>query len=83
MDKKIEIAGIPFTNDMLEELRRWTAPDKSDDSQLQQDIDAIDAVQSFLMFRWEHLGADDQDIKHMLISMQVLKETLNKFKLNP
>ena len=47
--KVIKVAGIPFSEEMLDLLKWWLVPTALDGTQIQADIDTLNSVQSFLL----------------------------------
>ena len=78
--KKLEIAGIPFTEEMFDELRRWIVPSHAQtEADINDDIDGLLEIQSFLIHNWRSLQVEDAVIKTMLENIDYLRRRLSIF----
>ncbi len=81
--KKIDIAGIPFSDEALNFLKEWLIPvTKVDSPQICHNITTVDKAQSFLLKHWDELDDDDLYVKNLLVGLQDLKENLSSLALN-
>jgi hypothetical protein len=78
----VNVAGIPFTENILKELQCWIVPiSEFNSSEISGDIGLLLRIQSFLINNWESLPAvPDKEIRGMLVEIDYLRrrlETLN------
>ena len=84
--KTIEVAGIPFTEEILAELKTWIVPKNDFDvAEVSSDIDSLLSMQSFLINHWDDLNTEDSKIKTTLVELDYLRrrfEIFNTIKLS-
>ena len=83
--KTVDVAGIPFTEKMLTELKSWIVPSQYDDACISADINTLNNTSSFLLHHWEDSLMADSEIKEMLIGISHLKcrlDLLNTIKVD-
>ena len=84
--KTIEVAGIPFTEEIFEKLKMWIVPPHSNDvAFVSSDIESLLSIQSFLINNWDDLRTEDSKMKTMLVEIDSLRrrlEIFNTIKLN-
>jgi hypothetical protein len=74
----IEFAGISFDEKRIELLQTWLTPDTDIDSpQIENDVNTLERVQSFLIKNWDSLSKkEDNEVKRLLTSLQYIKERM-------
>ena len=78
--KTIEVSGIPFTEEILIELKKWIVPINScNKSNVSLDIEVLLSVQSFLINHWDNLQVEDSKIKSMLVDIDSLRRRFEIF----
>lgn len=78
--KKINIEGIPFSENLLKELKDWLMDDPDKEwLSITADIRALDKVQSFLMTNSENFSCPDSLTLELLTGLQCIKNRLNLF----
>lgn len=80
MAKKINIEGIPFTDELIDGLKKWlTTSSKTEATEIELDIRVIDSAQTFLLDNWEGATCGDEKIKNLLIDLNFIKKRLYEF----
>jgi hypothetical protein len=75
--KTIDIAGIPFTEEVLLSLKEWMTPNTLANKPLILcDAELLDNVQSYLITHWDELSPDNEEIKGLLKGIQYVKKRL-------
>jgi len=77
--KKIDIAGIPFTPESIENLKGYIMPfDSINPSRIEEDIRSLNNVQSFVIKKWSELDEDsDHEVKRVLTDIEYIKDNLS------
>ena len=77
----IEVAGIPFTEEILTELKQWIVPTNTfDESNISLDIDSLLRLQSFLINHWDDISnLDELEMKNMLKEIDFLRRRFEVF----
>jgi hypothetical protein len=76
----INVEGIPFTKEVLMNLKTWIIPLGTwDRSGINTDIDSLNEVESFIFDNCgSPNGGDDKNILHLLSFIHCLKEQLKE-----
>ena len=78
--KTIDVAGIPFTEKMLTELKSWIVPINSiNQADINDDIKVLLTIQSFLLHHWDAIRAPSDEMKNMLVNIDYLRRRLEIF----
>ena len=80
--KTIEVSGIPFTEEILIELKKWIVPISTyNPAPVSLDIEVLLSVQSFLINHWDNLQVEDSKIKNMLVDIDSLRRRFEIFNM--